>query len=214
MVDDREIERGAGTAGADYTERLHRLEGAAWKRLLDVQRPYRWNLRRLNLGRTLDVGCGLGRNLRNLGPGSVGVDHNADSVTAARASGLDAHTTEGFWATDLCAAEAFDSLLLAHVLEHVSYDVADGIVREYLPCLRPGGKVVFITPQEMGFRSDHTHIRWVDEAGLRQHADALGLDVQRSYSFPFPRVVGKVFKYNEFVQVATWAGSSDGPATS
>ncbi|GAA3675427.1 hypothetical protein GCM10022237_38720 [Nocardioides ginsengisoli] len=206
MVDERDIDSGAATAGSDYAERLRRKEGAAWKRLLDVQRPYRWNLRRLELGRTLDVGCGLGRNLKNLGPGSIGVDHNADSIAIARQAGLDAYTTDEFWATDLGAPASFDSLLLAHVLEHVSYDVADSIVRQYLPCLRPGGKVVFITPQEVGYRSDHTHIRWVDKAGLREHADALGLQVQRSYSFPFPRVAGKVFKYNEFVQLATYAG--------
>ena len=207
MSDELDRDRGAATAGADYAERLRRKEGAAWKRALDVQRPYRWNLRRLELGRTLDVGCGIGRNLKNLGGGSVGVDHNADSIAVAREAGLTAYTTKEFWDTGLGAPASYDSLLLAHVLEHVSYDVADSIVREYLPCLRPGGKVVFITPQEVGFRSDHTHIRWVDKAGLREHADGLGLSVQRSYSFPFPRPLGKVFKYNEFVQLATWPGA-------
>ena len=50
-----------GTEGADYTERLQRIGGARWKRMLGSQAPYRWNIRRLNLGRTLDVGCGIGR---------------------------------------------------------------------------------------------------------------------------------------------------------
>ncbi|TNM42767.1 class I SAM-dependent methyltransferase [Nocardioides albidus] len=206
MSEELDRDRGSATAGADYAERLRRKENAAWKRALDVQRPYRWNLRRLDLGRTLDVGCGIGRNLRNLGGDSVGVDHNADSIAVAREAGLTAYTTTEFWETGLGAPGSYDSLLLAHVLEHVSSEVADSIVREYLPCLRPGGKVVFITPQEVGFRSDHTHIRWVDKAGLLEHAEALGLSVQRSYSFPFPRPLGKVFKYNEFVQLATWPG--------
>ena len=81
---------GSDTAGRDYAERLQRLEGARWKKLLDVQRPYRWNLQRLELGRVLDIGCGIGRNLLNLGDDSVGVDHNVDSVAAARARGLTA----------------------------------------------------------------------------------------------------------------------------
>ena len=51
-----------------------------WKKALNVQAPYRWNLRRQRLGRTLDVGCGIGRNLETLDPGSVGVDHNEHSV--------------------------------------------------------------------------------------------------------------------------------------
>ena len=31
---------------------------------------------------------------------------------------------------------------------------------------------------------------------------ALGLTVEKQYSFPFPRFAGKVFTYNEFVTVA------------
>ncbi|MDU0312717.1 class I SAM-dependent methyltransferase [Phycicoccus sp. M110.8] len=203
------VHRGDGseTAGSDYAQRLQRLEGARWKKLLDVQRPYRWNLRRLGLGRVLDVGCGIGRNLANLGPDSVGVDHNADSVAAARARGLTAYTTQEFWDTEVARPGSFDSLLLAHVMEHVDADVADGIVREYLPCLRPRGKVVLITPQEVGFRSDATHVRFVDLAGLDDHAQRLGLAVDRAYSFPFPRPAGRVFKYNEFVLVASVPGA-------
>jgi SAM-dependent methyltransferase len=193
---------GSQTAGADYADRLRRLEGARWKQLFDVQRPYRWNLRRLGLGRVLDVGCGIGRNLANLGPDSVGVDHNAQSVALARARGLTAYTTQEFWGTGMGTPGSFDSMLLAHVMEHVDADVAEGIVREYLPCLRPEGRLVFITPQEVGFRSDSTHVRFVDLEGLRRHAHNLGFSVERAYSFPFPRAAGKVFKYNEFVLVA------------
>ena len=52
----------------------HASEGArleTLRRMLPTQAPYRWNLRRLRLGRVLDVGCGVGRNLRNCAPGSV-----------------------------------------------------------------------------------------------------------------------------------------------
>jgi hypothetical protein len=38
------------------TDRLRRLEGTPWERRLSVQRRYRWTLRRLQLGRTRDVG--------------------------------------------------------------------------------------------------------------------------------------------------------------
>lgn len=193
---------GSDTAGQDYAERLRRREGARWKQVLDVQRPYRWNLRRLGLGRVLDVGCGIGRNLKNLGGDSVGVDHNADSIEIARSAGLTAYTTDEFWSTEIGAPASFDGMLLAHVMEHVSAEIAEDIVREYLPCLRSGGRVVFITPQEVGYRSDHTHVRFVDLDELQRHARRLGLAVERAYSFPFPRPAGKVFKYNEFVVVA------------
>jgi 2-polyprenyl-3-methyl-5-hydroxy-6-metoxy-1,4-benzoquinol methylase len=203
-MDDRDDNQGSGeaTAGSEYAERLTRLETARWKQLLDVQRPYRWNLRRLNLGRTLDVGCGIGRNLRNLGPDAVGVDHNAHSIAQCRRQGLTAFTTQEFFEGSQGRPESFDSILCAHLLEHVSQAVADDIVGQYLPYLRPGGQVVFITPQEVGFRSDETHIRWVDRDVAEAHAARHGLSVVRSYSFPFPRPAGKVFTYNEFVTVA------------
>jgi len=196
-------DRGSGraTAGADYAERLRRLEGARWKQVLDVQRPYRWNLERLDLGRCLDIGCGIGRNLANLGPGSVGVDHNADAIAVCRERGLTAYTTEELAGREDLPRGGFDSLLLAHVLEHVDEPTGDGILEEYLPYLRDQGRVVVITPQEVGFRSDATHVRWVDHAQAAGHGHRLGLVLERAYSFPFPRLAGRWFAYNEFVTV-------------
>jgi SAM-dependent methyltransferase len=192
---------GAPTALPEYTERLATLETSGLKRLLPTQAPYRWNIRRLKLGRVLDVGCGLGRNLLGLSPDSVGVDHNEHSVATARARGLNAYTPDEFTASEDGKPGSFDSLLCAHVLEHLDQDVAEELLTTYLPSLKPGGKVVVITPQEAGYASDATHVRFVDFDGLRAHAGTAGIDVVRTYSFPLPRVAGKSFKYNEFVMV-------------
>ena len=150
------------TRSAEYAQRLQHLSGARWKQVLDVQRPYRWNLRRQELGRTLDVGCGIGRNLLNLGPDSVGVDHNAESVAECRARGLEAYTSEEWETADVAVPESFDSMLLAHVVEHVQPEDWDGLVRAYLPYVRPGGKVMFIFPQEKGYATDSTHVHFTD----------------------------------------------------
>jgi SAM-dependent methyltransferase len=200
--DDRGDGDRAPTAGSDYTDRLRRLEGARWKQLLDVQAPYRWNVRRLNLGRTLDVGCGLGRNLAHLNGNGVGVDHNAESVAAARSRGLEAYTVEEFLSSPRAVPGSFDSMLVAHVVEHMQAEDALALIGSYLPYLVPGAQVCFITPQEAGYRSDVTHVRFVDLAGLSVLSRQLGLRVQKGYSFPFPRTFGKVFRYNEFVLVA------------
>jgi 2-polyprenyl-3-methyl-5-hydroxy-6-metoxy-1,4-benzoquinol methylase len=194
------------TAGAHYAERLRRIEGARWKRLIDAQAPYRWNVRRLDLGHTLDVGCGIGRNLGHLGGNGVGVDHNATSVQIARERGLRAYTVEEFLASEHARPDTFDSMLAAHLVEHLSEPQAREVVGAYLPYVRPGGKVVFITPQESGYASDATHVRFVGFAELDRLATDLGLAMQRRYSFPFPRWAGKVFKYNEFVAVARRPG--------
>ena len=190
------------TEGVDYTDRLRRVTGARWKRLLNTQAPYRWNVRRLGLGRTLDIGCGLGRNLAHLGGNGVGVDHNPTSVQVARAQGLTAFTIDEFLASEYARPDTFDSALAAHLVEHLTEDQAREVVGGYLPYVKSGGRVVFITPQERGYASDATHVRFMDFAGVGTLAADLGLRVQRQYSFPFPRALGKMFTYNEFVVVA------------
>lgn len=168
-----------------------------------MQAPYRWHLARQNLGVTLDVGCGLGRHLQHLAPGSVGVDHNESSVAVARARGLCALTVSDFLASAVAKEGHFEALLVAHVLEHMSASEGVQLLRDYVRFVKPGGKVLLITPQEAGFRSDATHVYWVDDRVLSQLADAVGLEPGPVRSFPFPRSVGKVFRHNEFVCVHT-----------
>ena len=194
-----------------YTERLARLEGARWKRVLNVQAPYAWNARRVCRGRTLDVGCGIGRNLAHLGDRAVGVDHNATSVEVARQRGYRAYTPDVFEASDDAVAGSYDTLLFAHVLEHMRRADAVALVRSYLRYLRDGdgngngngrGRVVAICPQEAGYRSDASHVEFLDAAALGALLTEVGFEVVESRSFPFPRLVGRVFPYNEFVVVA------------
>lgn len=190
------------TADAAYAHRLERLQQARWKRLLDVQAPYRWHIRHLDLGRTLDVGCGIGRNLAHLKGHGVGVDHNAEAVAIARARGLVAYTLGDWRHAPEAKAGAFDSMLLAHVVEHMSEAEAIAVVGEYITFVRPGGKVVFVTPQERGYATDATHVRPVGFAELEQLCRRLGLAVELRRSFPFPRLAGRLFTYNETVVVA------------
>ena len=154
------------------------------------------------LGQTLDVGCGIGRNLEHLDGRGVGVDHNPDSVAACRARGFDAYTTDEF-RTSGAASTRFTALLFSHVLEHMTRAEAISLVRKYLPNLQRPGKVVFVTPQERGYASDATHVEFMDLDALTDIADRCGLAVERSESFPFPRPFGRLFTYNEFVVVAT-----------
>jgi SAM-dependent methyltransferase len=190
------------TRDSGYTARLVRTQCAPWKRILGVQLPYRWNLRRLHLGFTLDVGCGLGRNLAHLDGNGVGIDHNHHSVDFCRSAGFLAFTPEEFRRSQYHRSNAFDSLLLAHVAEHMAHADFVCLLREYVPVLRPDGRVVVITPQEAGFRSDPTHVHFLDLDGIRAAVEEVGFTPVREYSFPFPRVAGHLFAYNEFVSVS------------
>jgi SAM-dependent methyltransferase len=187
-----------------YTERLQRVSGARWKQVLNVQAPYRWNLRRLNPGYVLDVGCGIGRNLIHLDLNGVGVDTSVSSVAAARDHGCIAYTSADFPSAPEAEANSFESLLFAHVLEHMESEEAMRLVGEYLPYLQSSGQVIAIVPQEAGYATDATHVNFLDTddlVGLMEESD---LTITRRYSFPFPRRIGQIFPYNETVVVAEY----------
>ena len=190
------------TQDREYTRRLVRMQRVWWKRWLDVQAPYRRNLLQLQPGLTLEVGCGIGRNLRHLGGNGVGVDRNPYSVRAAREWGLRAYTPDEFHGSEWDHPARFDSLLLSHVAEHMHRGQLLSLLREHLGYVRSGGQLILITPQEVGFRSDPTHVEFMDTAALRSVADELGLLPVRDYSHPFPRAFGRVFIYNQFVSVS------------
>ena len=207
------------TRSAGYAKRLHAFD-SGWRRVLDVQRPYRWNIRRLGLGFTLDVGCGVGRNLLHLGGrgAGVGIDHAAATVELARGRGLEVFTPADFQTSGYAQPGRFDSLLLAHVVEHMRFDEARALVEQHLPFVRPGGQVVFIVPQQAGFRSDATHVEFFGADKLGKLAVACGLEPGRGFSFPFPALAGHLFPHNETILLArtsvarTSAGTPPGSA--
>ena len=191
-----------GTKNVQYTERLVKLE-PSWKQILDVQRPYRLHLKKLNPGFVLDIGCGLGRNLINLGGSAagVGIDHNQHSVECAKTRGLTVFVPEGFLQSDYANADTFDSIILSHVAEHMPRKDAIALLKDYLIYLRFKGQVILVTPQDSGYRSDPTHVEFTDFSAQAEIACALKLTIVRQYSFPFPRVFGHFFKYNEFITI-------------
>lgn len=189
------------TRSSSYTSRLKTLQSARWKSA--VPNPYRWWLRNLDLGFVLDIGCGLGRSLKYIDGNGVGVDHNEQFVQACRDDGLQAFTPETFAASEFNRPARFDAMIVMHVLEHLGPGQADEILAQYRPLVRPGGRVVLVTPQERGFASDPTHTDFVDGDELVALCARHDLEVDRWRSFPFPRWAGKAWIYNEFNVVAT-----------
>jgi hypothetical protein len=61
---------------------------------------------------------------------------------------------------------------------------------------------VLITPQERGYATDRTHVRFCGFTEVAGLCAAVGLTVERQFSFPFPRILGRAFPYNEFVTLA------------
>jgi SAM-dependent methyltransferase len=190
------------TRDAAYTERLMAsVRGSRLRRLAQI--PYRRHIRSMELGRVLDIGCGVGRNLVFLDGNGVGVDHNASSVAVARGRGLIAYTSDEFRDSPDARDASFDALLIAHVLEHLTPDDARALVTDNLRYIRPGGSVVAICPQQRGQASDPTHLTEFPAARLRELLESCGVGGVVVHSFPFPFWMGRVFTHNETVARGT-----------
>lgn len=202
MIGSGSSEPGSPTIKKAYTERLVRKQMVWWKRVIDAQAPYRWNLRRIKPGFTLEIGCGIGRNLLHLKGNGVGVDHSAHSVEIARRRGCQAFTPGEFRSSTYSLPARFDSLLLAHVAEHMTATEVTSLLRSYIPQLKAEGRIIIITPQERGFASDATHVEFIDWQKARAILQPLGFTPISEYSFPFPRSFGRLFIYNEFISIS------------
>lgn len=186
-----------GATDPRYTERLIGYE-SRWKRFIGAHLPYRWNVRRMTEGRVMEVGCGVGRVLAFLDD-AVGVDTNLSSVREARRRGFKALTAEELESKKSDHLGAYDTLLFAHVLEHMTNAEGSQLVGAYLPYLAPGGQVVVIVPQEAGFRSDPTHIEPLNRAEIACMASDNALELKKVFSFPLPSWMGRWFRHNETV---------------
>jgi 2-polyprenyl-3-methyl-5-hydroxy-6-metoxy-1,4-benzoquinol methylase len=100
-------------------------------------------------GRVLEVGCGAGNSLltlQGLGWQTQGIDFDMGAVRAARERGLS--VSEGGLAEQAYPDATFDAVAMVHVIEHVPDPVA--VLIETRRVLRPGGRLVLITPNSAG----------------------------------------------------------------
>jgi SAM-dependent methyltransferase len=93
----------------------------------------------------LEIGCGAGNQLaalRQAGWDAHGVDFDPAAVATARGRGLQVDQGD---VRDLHYPDAsFDAVAMAHVIEHVANPV--GLLTEIARLLKPGGRLVLITP--------------------------------------------------------------------
>ncbi|WP_461452123.1 class I SAM-dependent methyltransferase [Mucilaginibacter sp.] len=192
---------GKPTNEKNYTDGLIFRQSAWWKQFFNVQYPYKRNIQSLKPGFVLDIGCGIGRNLLHLNGNGIGVDHNPTSIEVCKSRGLNAYTIEDFLNSPYNIPETFDSILLAHVAEHMAANDFIHLLKQYIYLLKKDGKIIVITPQEKGFKSDDTHVQFVDFNTTKKLLKQVGFETIKQYSFPFFRIAGHFFKYNEFITV-------------
>jgi 2-polyprenyl-3-methyl-5-hydroxy-6-metoxy-1,4-benzoquinol methylase len=187
------------TRDAEYANYLIKNQSSLKSWLF--QFPYRTHLKGLRLSRTLDIGCGAGRNLKALTNESVGIDHNPLLVKACVDKGLTAYSTDDFLKIQNRYLGHFHSILISHVAEHMTLPEFTKMLGDYRKFLSPGGRVVVICPQEKGYQTDSTHVEFMDFESIAKALRGGGYTTGSHYSFPFPRGIGKVFSFNEFVVI-------------
>jgi 2-polyprenyl-3-methyl-5-hydroxy-6-metoxy-1,4-benzoquinol methylase len=112
-------------------------------------------------GELLDVGCGGGAQLvqmRRLGWRVAGVDPDERAVAMATGQhGLDVR--KGTLEEQRFPAARFDAVTLSHVIEHVHDPLA--LLRECGRVLKPGGRVVVVTPNAASLTHRRLGAAWI-----------------------------------------------------
>jgi SAM-dependent methyltransferase len=101
-------------------------------------------------GRLLDVGCGSGalpQFMQELGWRAEGVDFDPEAARNAAAKGVMVHVGE--LAAQHFPDGAFDAVTMSHFIEHVHDPLL--LLRECHRILKPGGRLVVVTPNNASF---------------------------------------------------------------
>jgi 2-polyprenyl-3-methyl-5-hydroxy-6-metoxy-1,4-benzoquinol methylase len=150
-------------------------------------------------GRLLDVGCGNGERLellKQLGWSVKGIDLDRPAVEAAREKGLD--TDCGDLKSMNYPADSFDAVIMSHVIEHVPHPRE--LLTECARVLKPGGRLVMLTPNAESFGLDYygrcwrgleppRHLQIFSQPALEQIVKQAGLNVVKGKSLVGPQVL-------------------------
>jgi len=156
-------------------------------------------LKAVKHGRVLDVGCGSGGRLellKRLGWTVKGTDLDQDAVEAAREKGLDADC--GDLKSMNYPSDSFDAVIMSHVIEHVPHPLE--LLTECARLLKPGGRLVMLTPNAESFGLDYygrcwrgleppRHLQIFSLPALAQVVRQAGLNVIKGKSLVGPQVL-------------------------
>jgi O-antigen chain-terminating methyltransferase len=97
----------------------------------------------------IDIACGRGEWLELLADNGIearGVDSNSLQATQCRARGLDVSEQDLFSFLKTVADASAGALTGFHIIEHLSFNALVTLLDEVMRVLRPGGVVIFETP--------------------------------------------------------------------
>jgi O-antigen chain-terminating methyltransferase len=140
----------------------------------------------------LDIGCGRGEFLQLLQSANIpatGIDLYESNIVLCHERGLQAQVADAFPFLAQAGPGAFDGIFCAQVIEHLPPASVWALVKACAQALRPGGVILFETPNpeclaifSTHFYIDPTHTRPIPPALLSFYLEEAGfgrLDVQR-----------------------------------
>jgi O-antigen chain-terminating methyltransferase len=132
----------------------------------------------------VDLGCGRGEWLelmRDAGIAAIGIDHNATFLERCRELGLNVLEADAIAFLQNLPADSLSLVTGFHIVEHVPFKDLVRMVDETLRVLKPGGIVIFETPNPENFMvgsytfyTDPTHRNPIPSATLEFLLDMRG----------------------------------------
>jgi SAM-dependent methyltransferase len=154
-------------------------------------------------GALLEIGCGVGALLYELGQGGhdcTGLETSPAALKTAEALALDQRNVSVVGRASETWTARFDYVLAFEVLEHVERD--EEALRQWASYLRPGGKLLLSVPahRRRWSASDEWagHVRRYERTQLSDLVRRVGLQVDdiECYGFPIANLVDPVRSWN------------------
>lgn len=189
---------------SDYLD--YQIKSKTWMRT-KIRGFYLRHIEKYNIGKAIDLGCGIGELLSILPEGSEGLEINKSAVSYCRKKGLNVqhyNPISDDYQLKNFKFEEYQTLILRHVLEHLD-DPHLVLSKILTTCCRLGIKrVIVVVPGKKGFNFDKTHNVFIDEAFIFDNnlhdVDDFSISILEYFPFNY-RFIGDWFTHNEMIIV-------------
>jgi O-antigen chain-terminating methyltransferase len=125
-------------------------------------------------GKVLEIGSGRGvmlRLMKEAGIAAYGLDSFEDAVVYCKGKGLDVVHGDALSHLAALPDASLGGIFCAHVIEHMQPAQAVELVRESYRVLKPGARIVIITPNPKDLRTSERF--WLDITHVRPYPEKL-----------------------------------------
>ena len=125
-------------------------------------------------GKVLEIGSGRGvmlRLMKGAGITAYGLDSFEEAVIDCRGKGLDVIHSDALSHLAALPTASLGGIFCAHVIEHMQPAQAMELIRESFRVLKPGSRIVIITPNPKDLRTSERF--WLDITHVRPYPEKL-----------------------------------------